>query len=127
MCRPCGSPSPSRMLRHASSALLGDGVTRIVQRGLDGFQRDVAGVVLQVDRLGRNVGAHRLDAGKRAKRTVDRLHTVLAAHVGNRQHYLLYLSHRESLLSLWEASGLLPQRVIPVALLTGRRRARDTF
>src|SRR5262249_4692938 len=64
-------------------ALLGDGVASIVQCRLDGVHRDLAGVEAQVDRLGWDVGAHRLDAAQLAERAVDRLHAVLAAHIWN--------------------------------------------
>src|SRR5262245_37333682 len=77
-----------------------DGIPRVVERGLDLVHRDLVRVGAQAYRLGRQVGADTLHPGQLTKCAIDRLHTVLTAHVGDREHCFLYLSHRSSFSSL---------------------------
>src|SRR5262245_22768129 len=77
-----------------------DGIPRVVERGLDLVHRDLVRIVAQAYRLSREVGADTLHPGQLTKSTIDRLHTVLTAHVGDREHRFLYLSHRSSFSSL---------------------------
>src|SRR5262245_15380302 len=77
-----------------------NGTPRVIEHGFDLVHRDLVRVVAQAYRLRRNVGADTLHSGQLAKRAVDGVHTVLTAHVGDREHRFLYLSHRSSFSSL---------------------------
>src|SRR5712691_8781665 len=77
------------------------GIAGVVENLLDFGHRQLLRIVAEPHRLGRNIGIDRLDPMQSAQGPIDRADTVLAAHVGDREHDLLRVCHEsDSSLSL---------------------------